>query len=566
MLLKKIKLKTKFALAYILIAVVLVASIGIYSYTRYAQILHTQARESFEQSTVQMEKNIEYKLSIVSYVADQVRNNSVVSEILSQKEPPQNEAHQRLENNEKLKQALGGASTVSESVSGIFIYTDNPNVPTDGHYIFSKEIFLKDSEFSWVEEFLQTSYSVWTNGRNAINGKNEIMYITKLTTSKNQWPSSGEELGILMVTIPQSEITQVLEQIEINGAKSELVGNHLYISNSKAHTQNTHSEDFLEQKSIGKTGLSLKTYVPFDYVRQNVFDISKEVLAISFAIILLSTIVIVLTADLLTRRIYLFKRKMELIRDNRTELLYNLGGSDEITELDVGLNEMVDRLHSLLSDLYKVEAQKKDAELKYLQTQINPHFLYNTLDSIKSCVDLGQNDNAVKMLIALKNYFRTGLNRGNDVISVQDEIKHASAYIDIQKFRSDNLFEVEWDVDEDLKKRHIMKTILQPIIENSIQHGIYERGDNGKIKVRIRQCGKYLYICVFDNGIGVSKSQLEDIRATLKQQGENKSVGMKNVKNRLENYYSNGCSFEIYSVQDKGFYTVMRIEMSRIDN
>ncbi len=566
MLLKKIKLRTKFALAYILIAIVLVASIGIYSYTRYAQILYTQARESFEQSTVQMEQNIEYKLSIVSYVADQVKNNSVVQEILSQNSMPEGESRRRLENYEKLSQALGGANTVSESVSGIFVCTDNQNVPTDGRYIFSKEDLLGNSEFSWVEEFLQTGYSVWTNGKNTANGKNEIMYITKLTANQNQWPSSGEELGVLIVTLPQSEIVDVLEQIEIEGAKSELVGNHLYISNNDTQTESTHQRDFSEEKTIGKTGLSLKAYVPFDYVRQNVFDISKEVLAISFAIILLSIIVIVFVTDLLTRRIYIFKRKMELIRDNRTELLYNLGGSDEITELDSGLNEMVDRLHSLLSDLYRVEAQKKDAELKYLQTQINPHFLYNTLDSIKSCVDLGQNDNAVKMLIALKNYFRTGLNRGNDVISVQDEIKHASAYIDIQKFRSDNLFEVEWEVDEDLKKRYIMKTILQPIIENSIQHGIYERGDNGKIKVRIRQCANYLYICVFDNGVGVSKSQLDEIRATLNQQGENKSVGMKNVKNRLENYYGDGCSFEIYSVQGKGFYTVMKIDASRIDN
>ncbi len=566
MLLKKIKLRTKFALAYILIAVVLVVSIGIYSYTRYAQILYNQARESFEQSTVQMQKNIEYKLSIVTYVADQVKNNSVVQEILANKTPPQSEAHQRLENNEKLKQALGGASTVSESVSGIYIYTDSPNVPTDGHYIFSKSQLLQNSNFSWVEEYLQTGYSVWVNEKNISSGKNEIMYITKLTQSQNQWRQQGEELGILIITLPETEIMQVLQQIEIDGAKSQLEGEHIYISNNDIQVEKTHDKDFTQQKQIGKTGLLLKTYVPFDYVRQNIFEISKEVLAIGFAVILLSIIVIVFTTDLLTRRIYAFKRKMALIRDNRTELLYNLGGSDEIAELDSGLNEMVDRLHTLISELYNAEAQKKDAELKYLQTQINPHFLYNTLDSIKSCVDLEQNDNAVKMLIALKNYFRTGLNRGNDVISVQDEIKHASAYIDIQKFRSDNLFEVEWEVDENVKKYYIMKTILQPIIENSILHGIYERGDNGKIKVRIKQLGEYLYICVFDNGIGVTKSQLCAIRESLNEKGDNSGIGIKNVKNRLENYYGDECDFKVYSVEDKGFYTIMKIQISRINN
>ncbi|MBR5496141.1 MAG: sensor histidine kinase, partial [Oscillospiraceae bacterium] len=337
-------------------------------------------------------------------------------------------------------------------------------------------------------------------------------------------------------------------------------------SNNDIQVEKTHDKDFTQQKQIGKTGLLLKTYVPFDYVRQNIFEISKEVLAIGFAVILLSIIVIVFVTNLLTRRIYIFKRKMELIRDNRTELLYNLGGSDEIAELDSGLNEMVDRLRKLISDLYRAEAQKKDAELKYLQTQINPHFLYNTLDSIKSCVDLEQNDNAVKMLIALKNYFRTGLNRGNDVISVQDEIKHASAYIDIQKFRSDNLFEVEWDVEQDVEKCYIMKTILQPIIENSILHGLYERGDNGKIKVRIKRYNNYLYICVFDNGIGVSPAELKSIRNALNEHSEKLGVGMKNVKNRLYNYYNGGCDFKVYSVQNKGFYTVMKIEMARIDN
>ena len=235
-------------------------------------------------------------------------------------------------------------------------------------------------------------------------------------------------------------------------------------------------------------------------------------------------------------------------------------GTREVRELSQSFGHMVLRIQQLMSTVRQEEINLRKTELKALQAQINHHFLYNTLDSIAWMCERGRNADAVNMVHALARLFRISISRGHELIPIAKEIEHAESYLQIQKYRYKNQFTYEFDVDPGCLDYYCNKITLQPIIENSINHGLDLLVEEGRIQVEVLQDGEDILFRVRDNGVGMSQEQVD---AILEQDPEDRTgIGIRNVNDRLRIYFGAPYGLRITSELDVG--TCVEIRMPKV--
>ena len=226
-------------------------------------------------------------------------------------------------------------------------------------------------------------------------------------------------------------------------------------------------------------------------------------------------------------------------------------GSKEVMELDASFQAMISRIEELTQSIIVEKEEQRKSELLALQNQINPHFLYNTLDSILALIDKKENDKAEEMVVALSRFFRISISRGQNIIPLSKEIEHAKNYLLIQKLRFGDAFDYEFDVDAGLLAMNVVKLILQPIIENSINHGLKE-GQKGTIRVRGYRDSGFVRLDISDDGYGMSPKKKQELEQSLREQTPAQGVGLKNVYLRLKVYYGSKADVTISSQLDVG--------------
>ena len=236
---------------------------------------------------------------------------------------------------------------------------------------------------------------------------------------------------------------------------------------------------------------------------------------------------------------------------------------DEISELGNSFNEMLDRLNQLIEEKYISEVRAKDAELKMkeyelnlLQAQINPHFLYNTLKTAQYMV-FSKDSRAEQMIKLLIKLFKTGVSKGEKLVSVKEEIEHVRTYIDIQQMRFSNKFKVNYAIDENIMNLKILKLTIQPIVENSIYHGLELAEGEGIIDITATKTEDRLEFVIRDNGIGIAEEKLKEIKDQLNGIKAGKSIGLLNVHERIRLYFGAEYGLDIESKIGNG--TTVRV-------
>ncbi len=296
-------------------------------------------------------------------------------------------------------------------------------------------------------------------------------------------------------------------------------------------------------------------YRPYGLIRTSIQPIITGVvvailLCISAALILLKKL-----AGMLVREIENLTTNMEKVQEGNLEVEITSEAEDEMGELVRGFGDMVSRLKTLIEEVYESKISLKEYEMKALQAQINPHFLYNTLSIINwKAIEANEQDIS-RITLALSKFYRTALNRGKNIMSVQDEIENVKSYIGIKQIMHDHEFDVEFDVDEVIYYYDVPNLILQPLVENSIDHGIGHKTDGrGLLRITGHMQEGLLYLSVEDNGIGMDDERKYQI---LTQ--ESKGYGVFNVNERLKLFYGNEYELQIVSELGKGTKTTVRI-------
>ena len=232
-------------------------------------------------------------------------------------------------------------------------------------------------------------------------------------------------------------------------------------------------------------------------------------------------------------------------------------GTSEITALSSSFGHMVLRIQQLMEQVRQEEISLRKTELKALQAQINPHFLYNTLDSIAWMCEEERTKEAVEMINALARLFRISISKGHELIPLEKEIEHAKSYLKIQNYRYKNQFTYHFDVEESCLPYFCNKITLQPIIENAIYHGIDRMVDEGHIEIRVREEEQAVVMTVEDNGIGMTQEQCVEI--LQKESGDRTGIGIKNVNDRIQIYFGESYGLRITSEPDVGTCVEIRI-------
>ena len=252
---------------------------------------------------------------------------------------------------------------------------------------------------------------------------------------------------------------------------------------------------------------------------------------------------------------------MESFEKDADHFTYHpVGGTREVQELSASFSHMVGRIQQLMVTVRQEEVNLRKTELKALQAQINPHFLYNTLDSIAWMCEQGQNADAVRMVHALARLFRISISKGHELIPIAREIEHAESYLQIQKYRYKNRFTYHFEVDPGCLDYLCNKITLQPIIENAINHGLDLMVEEGHITVQVCPDGEDILFRVRDDGVGMTPEQVAAI--LNKGPSDRTGIGIKNVNDRLKIYFGKQYGLRIDSVPDEG--TCVEIRMPKV--
>ena len=314
--------------------------------------------------------------------------------------------------------------------------------------------------------------------------------------------------------------------------------------------------------SVGDSGWRV---VGVSYVDELVNRNVNEMIRLSFwlaaVVLCVALLTSLLLSKLLGRPLRGLAAAMESFESDADHFTYRpVGGTREVQELSASFEHMVLRIQQLMSTVREEEINLRKTELKALQAQINPHFLYNTLDSIAWMCEQGRNADAVKMVHALARLFRISISRGHELIPIAKEIEHAESYLQIQMYRYKNQFTYAFDVDPDCLGYYCNKITLQPIIENAINHGLDLMVEEGRIDVQARFDGEDIVFSVRDNGVGMSPEQIEAIMQS--EQTDRTGIGIRNVNDRLIIYFGKNYVRRITSEPDVG--TCVEIRMPKI--
>lgn len=263
----------------------------------------------------------------------------------------------------------------------------------------------------------------------------------------------------------------------------------------------------------------------------------------------------------ITSRLSYLKKGMVAAEEGDFSLRLDEAYDDEIGELIRGYNTLLGKIQTLITEVYESEITQKKYEMKALQNQINPHFLYNTLSLINWKAIENGNKDISEITLALSHFYRTSLNKGKNVLPIADEIKNVKSYIAVQLFMHDYEFDVEYDIDEEIFKYESLNLILQPIVENAIEHGIEVMGDDkrGLILIKGWSEGENIYISVTDNGVGMDEEKAASIITQ-----HSKGYGMRNVNERIHLFYGENYGLKVSSQINKGTTITVCIPMRNV--
>lgn len=398
--------------------------------------------------------------------------------------------------------------------------------------------------------------------------------IYEFTLSKYVAFDKGKQNGVLKIDFDFNKIVNLIAQTDLGE------GGHITIYDRNYNIVYTSNSNVLEEETaiVKNLVMGIKTVtLDRDYIlfastitnttwRVAIFT-NNETLRLT----LLRFFINVFTATIFVIAIFvlflvilgnsivspLVKLQNEMIKvenfDYQINQNFKASGNKEIENLGKSFNQMMQRIKELMQKVLDEQEEQRKSELKALQNQINPHFLYNTFDSIIYLIENNENEKAERMIVALSKFFRISVSRGKTIIPLEKEIEHATYYLQIQKIKYGDSFSYKINVKEELHKYYVIKLILQPIVENAIMHGISEMSSGaGFIKINGYVKDDLVHLEVIDNGFGILPEKIEEIYKSFNDKNVYNGVGIKNVYERLRIYYGEKANVIIDSELDVG--------------
>jgi two-component system, sensor histidine kinase YesM len=576
---RSISLRLRLMAYFLAILLLPLMSLGFVGPLLYARSIERETNSNMAAMIGQVNKNIEIRVREMERLIDLIADIKVVSTFL--KNGAATSSEQR-----EIVDMLSNISETHPEIAGVLVVASNDAWVSDG---FSRTTRDPLTEERWYARAVATPHEVHLVsrpiGRNIRStkayGADEVVSIVKAAARLD---AKSKAVGAILIDMRLSAIEELFTTSVIGK------GGFLYIADSEGEmvyapvnrvVYRLPLDALLRKPSaaiINVAGVDYQVLAqrsPYtDWRTIGVFSLAetlREVLMIRYWTYIIGGITMILaigTAFFFTSSIAKpvldLRSLMKRVEDGDLSVRFSGMHNDEIGELGLGFNEMIGRIQGLIDQVYVEQRSKREAELRILQEQIKPHFLYNALDTIQWIAQEHRVDDVVSMVGALSSLFRIGLSKGREFIPLSDELEHVESYLLIQKMRYEDKFDYSIRCDPGLRSRHVLRLTLQPLIENAIYHGIKERRGHGLLSVEAKIENGDLILTVADDGVGMTKETLAQLVDSLDKGGPSLGgYGIRNVHERIRLTFGKpyGLSFE--SVSGEG--TVVTVRHPNLD-
>lgn len=474
-----------------------------------------------------------------------------------------------------IRSVLENVANSHREVAGIFIATKEDLYVSTGMSRISRDPFQNER---WYREALENPEEIQlisvVTGRNIVTNRSYSIDDVFSLAKAVQDPETGEVLGVILLDIRHDIIQSSINGVTIGEKGFVFVmdqeDNIVYTPvNGIVYRVNPKWVKAMEPMSVQIQGGSyqirseLSPYTGWRTVgvfsMDEVMSSVNTIVYILFTCVIISLVLVVIVSfkfsRTLTNPIFKLKRLMKQAESGDLTVRFNFEHNDEIGELGQSFNHMIARIDQLIQMVYVEQENKRTAEMKSLQEQIKPHFLYNTLDTISWMARDYDAEDIVRLVDALTNMFRIGLSHGKDIITVKEEITHVSNYLYIQKIRYKDKLNYVIHVDESLYAIEVPKLILQPLVENAIYHGVKAKRGGGTITITGVPEGENLVFTVQDNGAGMPQEKVEELNRRMSERSvldEQKSFGLFYIRERIQLCYGTGYGVHVESALGEG--------------
>ncbi|QMV42857.1 sensor histidine kinase [Cohnella cholangitidis] len=579
-----VRIVRKMALGYILLVVVPVITFGYYffnqiydemmnEYSRGKQELIRQAAGSFDVSIEQV-KSVHSLFQYNQQVLEYLNGNYLT------------EADQVYNYLKDVRPAFSFAYLGNEAIRSIRLYKFDQSVLSVQGEVDDLNALPNPDILQRLKK-LKVSQGVWQ--KQDATGSSGVPYFAYYQRLYNN--SYSKQLAVMEVIVDDTILSNFMNTVKASkGTEVMIVSDQQVVYRDKSDSFNDKREQavldaisYEGKKSYWKDGnllvnvfvrndLHLAFYF-FSPLDEMFLDFRKETLVTGSVLLVLLIVLSVLyyfIASLLTKRILKLAKHMRRVDENNMSLYEGETASDEIGFLTFSYNSMIHRIDELLNKVQKAELMKKEADYLVMQAQIKPHFLYNTLESIRMLAEINDDQDVVEATYTFGKLLRYTLSSGDNETPLVDEFENIRNYLEMYKLRMLDRLSYEIHMDTDISGIFCPRFILQPLVENSIHHGISKSRGQGEIKVKITEADPFIHISISDNGAGITEERLSIIRGVLDNrldrselQTEDSGMGLYNVSERIKVYFGESSGLDIYSKVGEGTLYVVKLLRER---
>ena len=582
----KVKLKFKFLFTFIIIIILPMLILSFSTYISTAKNLNDRIKYSVVQSFDQTLMSIENMIVQYDNLCFTISRSKVLPEIITTHDTEYSPNKQALDKI-KLKETI--YSLISRTnLSSIKLYFKD-----DFSYFTNGTQYYNISQVD-TERWYQLLISKFINEKETVlfcppsylpeNDTQDVkqLSIARVIINDNNY---NDYIGLLRLDFPESYLLEILNK------NNSIPGSLTYIQNFDGEVISTTDESLMNiyqtskinydisenqwlkikinhkyylinMQSIRNFNCNLVTILPYEQIIKPIYSIRSMIIIQLVVLIPIAFAFALLISFSMTNRILGVIKKMNLVKMGKLELINVEPSKDEIGELYESYNYMICEMKKLIKIQFEIGKEVKNAELNALQAQINPHFLYNTLDMINWFSAQNMHVEIRTAVIALAKFYKLSLSKGCEEISIKDEFTHITMYMQIQNLRYRDQIRFEIQVANELMNFYIVKTVLQPIVENAIIHGIMEKPDKiGHIIISCEETENDLIFSINDDGVGMSEYQLSRIFSIEKsnQSDDYHGYAIVNVQNRLKHFYGENYGLKYSSLLEKGTCVELKI-------
>lgn len=494
-----------------------------------------------------------------------------------------------LELHHELKSLFALLKSCNPNIDSIYLYN------TNGDYIFqSKEVLISSDTLlnKQHEQLLQNTYSA--NGSPFISGQHYLPYETDLlhnpvsvfsVSRVIRSLSNGETLGILSVNIHSSFFEQLIAQATIDPEQVSLLldeNNKIIASHNLNHSpledsalladaiesnQDNYlyindSQYLINQCNLQSTAWKLITMLPTKSLYSNIQYAQNRLLFINLFILIIFLLFQITFSNLAIKPLSNLMLLAQEVEKGNFNVQAKVRNHDEIGKLSLSFNHMTQQLKTLIDEKYVNTIIQKDLELQMLQSQINPHFLYNTLESIHMMAEINDDHETSNMVQALGSLMRYSISNPYATVTLAEELSSLKDYIFLQNIRFDDMFHFELEIEPDTLSIKVNKLLLQPLVENAIYHAFSQTTESGKIIISSYTENNYLYLKVVDNGTGIDPEKLKLLNEYIQNGNQYfDSIALKNLSRRLQLNYGPNASIFLYNNSNTGTTSLIKIPL-----